>query len=497
MKLKIKNFNWLAGRPVVFLNKEAAKKLNVHVDERVSISADSKKVYAVVDIFEKILKRDEIGVSDEISRILNLKKNSRVEVSNSLFSSSGELIKRKLSGEKLTEKEFNALVSEISRNNLTESEIAYFVAAEKIKGMSGKEVIYLIKAMVSNGNKLSFLKKIIADKHCIGGIAGNRTTPIIVSICAAAGLTIPKNSSRAITSASGTADVMETLSNVEFAPAEIKKIVDKTNACLVWGGSLGLAPSDDKIIHVERILNLDVEPQLIASILAKKISAGSTHVLIDIPYGASAKVSTRKEAKKLGAKFRKIAGYFNLKLRAVYTNGSQPIGNGIGPLLEMRDVLAVLKNNPDAPRDLREKALYLASELMSLCGIRNSQQKAAEILESGKAYAKFREIVNVQNKKEKNSHDFEKRVKKMELAQFKKILLAEKTGKIVSINNNKINSLCRVLGTPENKSAGCYLHHHLGKIKKGAKLMTLYSESKSKLKDALKFIKETKPVVIK
>jgi thymidine phosphorylase len=105
--------------------------------------------------------------------------------------------------------------------------------------MSIKEIIYMIRSMVQTGSKLKFSGKKVADKHCIGGIAGNRTTPIVVAICACAGLTIPKTSSRAITSASGTADVIETISNVELSLDKIKDVVKKTGACLAWGGSLG------------------------------------------------------------------------------------------------------------------------------------------------------------------------------------------------------------------------------------------------------------------
>ncbi|MAH49435.1 hypothetical protein CMI37_26670 [Candidatus Pacearchaeota archaeon] len=491
MKLKIKNFNWLAGRPVVILNGETAKKLNVHVDDRIALTS-SKKVYAVVDIFSKLVKKNEIGLSNEVSAVLKSKNKSTIEVSTSELSDATYLIRKKLSGAPLSKQEIELLISEIVHNNLTEAEIAYFAAAEKLQGMSLKETINLIKSMVKTGAKLKFKQKIIADKHCIGGIAGNRTTPIVVAICAAAGLVVPKTSSRAITSASGTADVIETIASIEFGHKELKRIVNKVGACLAWGGSLGLAPSDDKIIQVEKLINLDVEPQLLASILSKKISAGSNHILIDIPYGKSAKVKSLISAKKLGAKFRRLSHFFQLKIKIVYTNGSQPIGNGIGPVLEMMDVLAVLQNIPDCPQDLKAKSVFLAVELMKLCKIKNAKPKVLEILESGKAYEKFKEIINTQN----NNKDFDKQIKKLKLAQFKKIIRAEKSGKITEINNKKINSLCRVLGTPENRTAGVYLHKHLGKIKKTEPVITLYTENKTKLKDALKFIKEVSPIVI-
>ena len=490
MKLKIKNFNWLAGKPVVILNEKTAKKMNVFVDDRIAIMGD-KKFYAVVDIFSKLVKENEIGLSSELGKIIKKKNKSFIEVGTSEMSNASFLIKKKLNGTKLNGKELEYLVAEIVNNNLTAAEIAFFTSAQKLNGMTMEETINLTRAMVKTGAKLKFEGKYIADKHCIGGIAGNRTTPISVAICAAIGLTIPKTSSRAITSASGTADVIETISSVEIPLAKVKSTVNKVGACLAWGGSLGLAPSDDKIIQVERLLNLDVEPQLLASIMSKKISAGSKYILIDVPYGRGAKIATKKRAESLGKKFEAIGRAFKVKLKVVYTNGSQPVGNGYGPILEMLDVIKVLENN--GPEDLKEKSLFLATELTKLCGIKNARKKCEEALSSGKAYDKFKEIINSQNGKK----NFNEKIDALKLAKYKQIIRAPKTGKITIISNKGINNLCRVLGTPETISAGAYMHKHIGKVKKGEKLLTLYSESKTKLRAGVKFYKEFKPIEIK
>ena len=492
MKLKIKNLNWLAGRPVAILNDKTAKKMNVFANDRVAIT-NSKKVYAIVDIFPKVVGRNQIGLSKELSDVLELKNKSCVKVSTSELSDATFLIKKKMQGKQLTKKEIYYLISEIVHNNLTEAEIAYFTAAEKLNGMSMKEIINLTKAMVKTGAKLKFERKYIADKHCIGGIAGNRTTPIVVAICAAAGLVIPKTSSRAITSASGTADVIETIAKVELSIENLKSTVKKTGACLAWGGSLGLAPSDDKIIRVERLLNLDIEPQLIASIISKKVAAGSKYIIIDIPYGKGAKIETFEKAKKLGVKFKEISKSFKLNLKVVCTKGSEPIGNGFGPILEMLDILSVLQNSPDLPTDLKEKSLFLSTELMKLCKIKNARRKAEEILSSGKAYEKFKEIINAQN----GDENFDKRIRSLALARCRKIIRAKRNGKITEISNEGINSLCRILGTPETISSGVYLHKHIGKIKKGESILTLYTESRTKMKEALEFLKEFKPIKIK
>ncbi len=492
MKLRIKNLNWLAGSPTVILNDATAKKMNVFQNDRVCLKGP-KKAYAIVDIFPRLVKKNEIGLSREITKVLKLESNSKIEVSTSEISNANYLINKKINGEELNKKELEFIITEIVDNNITNAEIAYFTAAEKLRGMSTKEIVNLTKAMIKTGTKLDFDGKKVADKHSIGGIPGNRTTPIVVSICAVAGLLLPKTSSRAITSAAGTADVMETITEVELSIKEIKEVVKKTGACLVWGGSLGLAPSDDKIIKVERLLNLDIESQLIASIISKKVSAGSKYILIDIPYGKEAKVASLNDAKELGKKFNEIGKYFNLKLSIIYTKGFGPIGNGIGPILEMKDVLAVLKNSPGSPKDLRDKSLHLSTELLKLCGIRKPNEKAKEILYSGKAFEKFKQIVLAQSHKK----DFERLEDSLRLGKFKKIYYAKMSGEIKSVRNNRINSLCRILGTPETFSAGIYIHKKQGKTKRGEPLFTMYSESKSKLKEAQRFIRRFPPFRIK
>jgi len=494
MKLKVKNFKWLAGRPVVILHEEAAKKMNVFQNDRVSLT-NSHKFYAVVDIFPRLVKKNEIGLSTELTKVFKSKNESLIDVSAAEISPASKLIKKKMNGERLSAKELETIIDQIVKNNLTEAEIAYFASAQKMIGMSIEETVNLTRAMIKTGIKLKFTKnQKVVDKHCIGGVAGNRTTPIVVSICAAAGLISPKTSSRAITSAAGTADVIETISNVELSLEDLNNVIKKTGACLTWGGSLRLAPSDDKIIRVERLIDLDVESQLLASIMSKKISAGSKYILIDIPYGKGAKIDTISKAKKLGKKFQQISKHFDVKLKVVYTDGSQPVGHGIGPVLEMIDVLNILENKPDASEYLRKKSLFLASKLMNLAGIKNSKKKAQEILKSGKAYKKFREIIDAQNG---NSKIFDKKIKLLKVAKFERTIIAQKTGKIKTINNKKINHICRILGTPETVGAGIYLEKHAGKVKKGEKIMTMYSENKAKLDRAYKHYKKENVIEIK
>jgi len=489
MKLKLKKLSLDAGRPVAFVNERDATFLNVHVGDRVEISKNGKKIVAIVDVVKGFIPPGQISLSSEIIQYLNLKENDFVEVGLSIEPKSSRLIAKKLADKPLNKKEIFCIINDIVNNSLTEAEISYFISGVYEHGMSINETTYLTEAMWKTGKTIKWHTKEIVDKHSIGGIAGNRTTPIVVSICASAGLIMPKTSSRAITSASGTADVIETVAKVDFSVEDLKKIVKKTNACLAWGGSLGLAPTDDKLIRVERLLNLDPDSQLIASILAKKLAVGSKYVLIDIPYGKYAKV-TKEKAEALKNKFLKIGKHFKLKIKVILTDGSQPIGNGIGPVLEMLDVLKVLKQI-DAPKDLEDKSIMIAGEILEMTGKAKKgegQKLASRILKSGEAYKKFNEIIEAQGKKNLI----------LEPAKLRHNIKSIKNGKIISIDNKAINMLGRILGCPIDKSAGVYLYKHISDaVKKGEPLITLYAESDKKLKEAVNYYNEANPILIK
>ncbi len=229
MKLKVKILKFLAGRPVCMIHEKTAKDMSIHAGDRIIIKKNKKRIISVVDIITGIINKKEIAVSNEIIKHLNLKKNNFVEIELSEPPRSINFIKKKIKGQELTKDEIFEIVKDIAKNALTEAEISFFISAVYSEDMTLRETKWLIQAMVESGSRLRLRGKIV-DKHCIGGIAGNRTSPIVVSICSAAGLIMPKTSSRAITSAAGTADVIETLANVEFSIKEIKKIIYKTKA---------------------------------------------------------------------------------------------------------------------------------------------------------------------------------------------------------------------------------------------------------------------------
>jgi len=492
MELKVRLLEWSAGIPVAMINFDTAELMGIHENDRVSIAKLSKKdgeFSTIVDIVEKIVKEKEIGISSEINEVFNLREGQIVDVNLAKSPISLSYIKKKLDGKVLSKKEIKEIIRDIVDNSLSDPEIALFVSGMYGNKMTFKETIDLIESFLESGEQISFEGKYIADKHCIGGIPGNRTTPIVVSICAAAGLTLPKTSSKAITSGAGTADVIGAIAKIEFSINELKKIVKKTGACMVWGGSIELVPADSKIIRIEKMLKIDPRAQLLASIMSKKLAVGSKYIIIDIPYGKNAKVN-KKNGLQLKKDFERIGKYFKLKLKAVLTKGDEPIGNGIGPFLELIDIVKVLNPSEEGPKDLEEKSLFLSGQLLEMTGKAQKEkgiELARKILYEGKAFEKFIEIIKAQ----KGS------IRHLELGKYRKNILAKSGGRINEINNIKINLLARISGCPVDSASGLYLYSHVGdRIKKGDKLLTVYAESKPRLIEALAYYNKEKPIKI-
>jgi AMP phosphorylase len=414
-----------------------------------------------------------------------------------------DAIRKRLIGKKLTYKEIYSIMDAIATKKLGDVLTTYFAASGYTKGFSDEELYFLTKAMVETGEQLHF-KGIVADKHSIGGVPGTRTTLIVVPIVAAAGFTIPKSSSRAITTPSGTADVMEVMASVDFEEKQIYEIVKKTNGCIVWGGSFNIAPADDEIIRVEEPLLFESFDKILVSIMAKKVAFGSNHIVIDIPYGPTVKVHNLKDAEFIKGKFELLAKRFHMRICCLIHKTEQPAGRGIGPVLEAREALRVLQQKKDRPLDLEVRALNLASNLLNLCledsphslqkqikeNFGNGYGWATNILLSGAAFTKMKEIIKAQGGSTHiDSEDFLP-------GKHAHNVKAKKSGTVKMINSKNVTVLARILGAPHIKKAGVYLEKKIGeKVEKGDTLYTLYAEKAFNLKEAVDS-QENFPVVM-
>ncbi len=402
-----------------------------------------------------------------------------------------EGIRKKLVGKELSYKEIYAIMDQIAKDKLGDVLTTYFVASGYSEGYTPDELYYLTKAMVETGEKLEF-RGIVADKHSIGGVPGARVTLIVVPIIAAAGFKIPKSSSRAITTPAGTADAMESIASVTFTKEQIYKIVEKTNACIVWGGSFKIAPADDEIIKIEEPLLFESYDKIIVSVMAKKVAFGATHVLIDLPYGRNVKIAKEEEAIIVGKKFKVLGEKFGVKVEPFVHKIDEPAGFGIGPLLETRDSLRVLEQDEERPHKLEEIAIEVATKLLTMClldaneEIKNRAQKfetvedwAKDILVSGKALDKFKEIVKAQG------GDGDVSSKKLKPAKFQITIGSHIAGRVTRINSKNVTIIAKILGAPHEHKAGIYLCKKIkDMVEKGEDLVIFYSSSESKLDEA-------------
>jgi thymidine phosphorylase len=448
---------------------------------KVKICADRKRILAVLNVVdeEAIVKPDELGLSEETFANLGLPEGSIVSVEHAEPPASMNAVRRKIAGERLGLNDFQGIIGDITDTRYSKTEIAAFLVACGQTDLDRDEVYFLTRAMLESGEQLDWHEPLVADKHCIGGIPGNRTSMLVVPIVAAHGMLIPKTSSRAITSPAGTTDTMEVLANVELDISSLHDIVRKHRGCLAWGGTSRLSPADDIMIAVERPLGIDSHGQLVASILSKKLAAGSTHLLIDIPVGPTAKVRHMREAQALRKLFEFVGDQQGIYLEVIITDGRQPVGNGIGPVLEARDVMRVLQNDPKAPTDLRQKALLLAGRILEFDpDIRGGQGYAIarDILDSGRALDKMNAIIEAQGRHHVT----------YEPGSLIQEICAPHDGVVTSIDNLHMAHIARFAGAPMDKGAGVDLFKKLGeRVKKSEPLYRVHAEFPSDFRFAI------------
>ena len=448
---------------------------------RIVVANGDQQIVANLNIIRsELLSTGEISLSESGIKALNVKGGDQLQVSHFHAIASLSYVRSKIYGNELTAEQLESIINDIVAGNYSNVHLSAFITACAGNRLNTNEIINLTKAMINSGQQINWNKEIVVDKHCIGGLPGNRTTPIVVSIVTAFGLTMPKTSSRAITSPAGTADTMEVITPVNLTTEQIKRVVNQEGGCIVWGGTAQLSPADDMLIRIEKALDIDSEGQLIASVLSKKVAAGSNYVIIDIPVGETAKVRRNEDAVQLKIEMEKVAHAIGLKMKVIITDGAQPVGRGIGPALEARDILAVLNNEENAPVDLKERALVLAGELLELSGkiaVGQGYEKARDILTSGKAFDKFKAICLAQGG-----------FKEPQLAKYQHEIKAENKGIVSNIDNRKLAKLAKLAGAPENKAAGVDFFTPLGTLlEKGQTMYVVHAESKGELNYALDY----------
>lgn len=476
---------------VVFMRKDChvCRSEGFEARTRVRVSLNGRHILATLNTIDSpLLEQGEAALSQYAFALLEGKPGDEISLSHPKPLQSLSYVRSKVYGHELVQHQIDHIINDIVQGYYSGIHLATFLTACAGGRLNEREIRDLTSSMVNIGERLTWSNEIIVDKHSVGGLPGNRTTLIIVPIVAAFGLLMPKSSSRAITSPAGTADTMETLAPVDLKTPAMQKVVEKEGGCIVWGGSVGLSPADDILIRVERTIELDSEGQLIASVLSKKIAAGSTHVLIDMPVGPKAKVRSFEMAEVLTQLFQRVGSTLGIHTDVLMTDGSQPVGCGMGPALEAQDVLAVLQNHPNAPQDLKDRALNLAGKILEFSPDVSpgaGKHKAAEILASGEAWKKFQAICDAQGG-----------LRTPPTAAYTHVITAPYQGRVRTIDNRELARLAKLAGAPHDKAAGVVLHVHLEDfVDRDQPLFTLHAESKGELRYALSVLAERLPLV--
>jgi AMP phosphorylase len=488
MKL-IAKFLDISTEPIVLMQETDAAKIGVKDNDRVRVDGKSSTT-ALLNVSDSFGTPGEVVLSGGIDKKILVSDGDEVNIVYASNPESVRSIRRKMDGEKLPKEEIAVIVNDILEGKLSKIEISAWLTALYINGMDIDEIAAFTEAMVDTGDRVQFDRTPVYDFHSFGGVPGNKITPIVVSIVAAAGFMLPKTSSRAISSACGTSDFVETFCNVELDAASLKKISEEVGGVLAWGGSMNLAPVDDLVIKIEHPLGINPRAQMLASILSKKLAIGATHLVVDIPTGAGTKVPTIEVAKAYARDLMDLGEKLNIRIECAITYADQPVGNAIGPILEARECIRILEG-ADHPSSVIEKACDIAGIILEMGGLSNGGEKAREILSSGKALTKFREIVAAQGGSPTVSSE------DLIPGKYTADVVSVKSGYVHSISNKDIVSVAKATGAPADKGAGLVLQKKKGqRVEKGDVLFQIYGDNEAKVARAKELAAKYQPYEI-
>jgi thymidine phosphorylase len=456
---------------------------------RVEVRLNGRSLIATLNVVKSdLLEECEVSLSESAWRALGAHAGEQVSLAHPPHLDSIAYVRGKVHGKRFTRQDLSEIVRDIVAGRYSDMHLAAFITACAGDHLDIDETLFLTEAMIDAGERLVWPAAMVMDKHCVGGLPGNRTTPIVVAIVAAHGLMIPKTSSRAITSPAGTADTMETLAPVELSSEAMRRVVEKEGGCVVWGGTAGLSPADDLLVRVERPLELDSEGQMVASVLSKKASAGATHVVIDIPVGPTAKVRSRAAAELLCRRFEEVGRGIGIVVRVVFSDGLQPVGRGIGPALEAHDVLSVLRCEAVAPLDLRARSLALAAAILEASGAVPAglgMQQSELLLDAGQAWKKFQAICEAQGGMRVPGR-----------AAHVRPVLAGRAGTVSAIDNRRLSRAARLAGAPRASVAGVRFLAPLGtRVERGQPLFELHAQAPGELDYAMDYVTRDQDIV--
>ena len=465
--IPIRSFN----ENIAYINKDCSiyKVDNIKTLTRVEIHGGKKPVFAFLQVVEnsKIIRPDELGLNSEAFEQIELSEGSKITLTLTPSAQSLQAVKRKIAGNILSSKDYCLIADDIANNRYSNMDIASFLVAMG-SFVTPSEVLDLTQALRGDKNLDWGGEEIVCDYHCMDDIPANKVDLIITALVSAYGLPMPKLVLPSLNSTIGVLDAMKGLANVEVDARSLKKQVLERRGAVASLENIDICAADKIICGVERQNGLSTLERAVASMLANKLAAGITHLLVDIPVGIRSKIKTSQEAMRLRKLIEYVGDMLGLNVDVAITDGSEPIGSGIGAALEARDVMNVLKNKEEAPDDLREKSLFMAGRILEFDPkLRGGQGflVAKELLKSGKAFDCFQMIVKTQGKKEP-----------AQLGHLTRDIVADKSGSIVRINTALINRIAILAGAGQYAGAGIDIFRKSGEsVTAGDILYRIYS----------------------
>ncbi len=411
-----------------------------------------------------------------------------------------DLIRRKRDSGELTREEIEFLIAGYTRNEIPDYQMSAWLMAVLLKGMSRAEIAALTDVMLHSGEVLNFsdlpAKKV--DKHSTGGV-GDKTSLVIAPVAAAGGLLVPMISGRGLGHSGGTLDKLESIPgfNVNLTLAEFRRVL-ATCGCALIGQTAEIAPADKKIYALRDVTSTVESPALIcASIMSKKLAEGIEALVLDVKTGSGAFMKKEEDAAHLAELMVETGQRMGKKVVALLTDMDQPLGRKAGNALEIEESIEVLRG--EGPEDLRELCLELSAWMFYLgervAGVAEGKKLAAEMIASGRARDKFREIIRLQGGDAAVLDD----PGRLPRARQRLNVPAPASGYVGSIQCENLGVACVILGGGREKkedsidpAVGLVFHKRVGsEVKKGEPLCTIHYNSENRLAEAKKLVEES------
>ena len=405
-----------------------------------------------------------------------------------------QLVQRKISGEAIPQTEMASFINAYVDEKIHDDEMTPFLKAVHAHGMTDEETIILTDIMLNSGDRLAFsnMDAYVADKHSTGGV-GDKVSMVLGPIMAAAGLAIPMLTGRSLGHTGGTTDKLETIPGFQTSLTldQFKANVETHGICIM-GQTESICPADRKIYALRDVTDtIDSIPLICGSIMSKKIAEGIQGLVLDIKTGNGAFMKTIDQARSLGQMLQKVGEAFHVKTDVVYSSMNQPLGRTAGLWCEMDESIAALKG--DGAKDLMDVVFELGSKLLVQAGIIRGETAAVSIqenlIQSGKAYDKFEEMVSVQG------GDLSQ-IKQLHPPKFELIVSAKSSGYVESMDTLNIGWAAVELGCGRRQkddildpTAGIEFMAKIGdKVQKGDPLFRCFNSNENKLNSALNYL---------